>query len=193
MIRHLPNLLTLFRILVIPALVGSFYLEGGLSNWLGFTLFTIAGITDFFDGYLARQLNSTSALGRFLDPIADKLLVAAALLMMVAFDRIVGLTILPALIILCREILVSGLREFLAELKVRVPVTYLAKWKTTAQLLALGFLLVGEAAPAAIPAVLIGDILLWLAGLLTIQTGYVYLRTGLAHMEPAPSKPKERP
>ncbi|MFH1803759.1 MAG: CDP-diacylglycerol--glycerol-3-phosphate 3-phosphatidyltransferase [Pseudomonadota bacterium] len=182
MMKQIPNLLTLSRIVVIPALVASFYLDGPLSNWLGFALFAFAGVTDFFDGYLARSMNVVSPMGRFLDPIADKLLVAAALMMMVAFDRISGLTVLPAVIIMCREILVSGLREHLAELKVPLPVTVLAKWKTTAQILAIGFLLVGEASPALIPSILIGDILMWLAGLVTVQTGYIYLRTGLKHI-----------
>jgi cardiolipin synthase len=181
--KQIPNLLTLSRIIVIPALVASFYIEGPVSNWLGFTLFALAGVTDFFDGYLARSMNVASRLGRFLDPIADKLLVAAALMMMVAFGRISGLAVLPAVIIMCREILVSGLREHLAELKVPLPVTVLAKWKTTAQILAIGFLLVGEASPDLIPSILIGDVLLWVAGLVTVQTGYIYLRTGLKHLE----------
>ncbi|HCK18374.1 MAG TPA: CDP-diacylglycerol--glycerol-3-phosphate 3-phosphatidyltransferase, partial [Thalassospira sp.] len=115
--------------------------------------------------------------------IADKLLVAAALMMMVAFERISGFAVLPAVIIMCREIMVSGLREHLAEIKVPLPVTVLAKWKTTAQILAIGFLLVGDASPELIPSILIGDILLWIAGIVTVQTGYIYLRTGLKHLD----------
>ena len=181
--NQIPNLQTLSRIIVIPALVASFYISGPVGNWIGFVLFAFAGVTDFFDGYLARSMNVVSPLGRFLDPIADKLLVAAALMMMVAFERISGLAILPAVIIMCREIMVSGLREHLAELKVPLPVTVLAKWKTTAQILAIGFLLVGDASPDMIPSILIGDILLWIAGLVTVQTGYIYLRTGLKHLD----------
>ncbi|HIF09385.1 MAG TPA: CDP-diacylglycerol--glycerol-3-phosphate 3-phosphatidyltransferase, partial [Sneathiellales bacterium] len=130
MITTLPNLLTLSRILVIPLFTGAFYLASPLDQWVTFGIFVAAGITDFFDGYLARNLNQVSILGRFLDPIADKLLVAAAILMLVAFNRIESWTVLPAMVILCREILVSGLREFLAQVKISVPVSRLAKWKT---------------------------------------------------------------
>ena len=182
MLRHLPNLLTVSRILGIPLLVGTFYLSGDLANWLALGLFIVIGLTDFLDGYLARALKATSAFGRFLDPVADKLLVAAALLMMVAFRRIDGLAVLPAVVILCREILVSGLREYLAERQVVLPVIHLAKWKTATQLVAIGFLLVGDAGPDAIPVVTIGDALLWIAGVLSVRTGHVYLRIGLRHM-----------
>lgn len=163
-------------------MVASFYLRGDMSNWISFAIFTVAGITDFFDGYVARKFNQSSKLGAFMDPIADKLLIAAALMMMVAFDRIEGFSVLAAIVILCREFAVSGLREFLAELKVSVPVTYLAKWKTTLQIVAICLLLVGNAAPSIIPAVMIGDICLWIAAILTLYTGYDYLRSGLKHM-----------
>ena len=182
MITTLPNLLTLSRIAVIPILVGLFFLDGAAPRWVALGFFTLAGITDFFDGYLARTRGQYSALGRFLDPVADKVLIAAVILMLVAFDRISGLTILPALVILMREIMVSGLREFLADLHVRVPVSRLAKWKTTIQMIALGFLIVGEASPDWIPAILIGDIGVWLAAGLTLVTGYDYMRAGLRHM-----------
>lgn len=191
MLANLPNILSLSRILVIPALVAAFYLPGNMANWTVFALFTLAGITDYLDGYFARTHQTTSRLGQFLDPVADKLLVAAALLMLVAVDRITGWAILPTLVILCREILVAGLREFLAEVKVEVPVSRLAKWKTAVQILAIGFLLVGDAAPAWIPALDIGIYALWLAAILTIYTGYDYLRGGLTHMTadtPAPTK-----
>ena len=177
-----PNSLTLLRILLIPAFIAVFYVDFPVGNWLAFGVFAAAAITDFFDGYLARNLNQVSTLGRFLDPVADKLLVATAILMLVAFDRIADWSVLAALIILCREILVSGLREFLAQLKVSVPVSRLAKWKTTMQMLALGFLLVGSAAPEIIPAVIIGIVLLWTAAVLTLYTGYDYLRAGLRHL-----------
>ncbi len=167
---------------MIPLMVAAFYLKGDLSYWLTFAIFVTAGITDFLDGYVARRFNQISKLGAFMDPIADKLLIATALLMMVAFDRIEGYSTIAAVVILCREFVVSGLREFLADLKVSIPVTYLAKWKTTLQIFALGFLLVGEAAPVFIPAVLIGDYCLWAAAILTLYTGYDYLRSGLRHM-----------
>ena len=127
MITSLPNLLTLSRIGVIPAIVALFWVDGDGTRWVMLGLYTFACLTDFFDGYAARSMGMISNFGRFLDPVADKLLVSAVLLMLVAFDRIVGLAILPALVILCREILVSGLREFLAEIKVGVPVSRLAK------------------------------------------------------------------
>lgn len=181
MITTLPNLLTFSRILVIPALIGSFYLSFPLANWLALALFTVAGITDFFDGYVARSRGQMSKLGRFLDPVADKLLVGAALVMIAAFDRIDDITLIAAIIILSREILVSGLREFLAEVKVGVPVTTLAKWKTTVQMVAIGFLLAGDAGDP-IPAREIGVVGLWVAAVLTLYTGYDYLRAGLRHM-----------
>lgn len=179
---NFANILTFSRILMIPLIVGSFYLAGDKAYWISFTIFTLAGITDFLDGYIARKYDMTSALGKFMDPIADKLLIAAALLMMVAFHRIEGWAVIAAVIILCREFAVSGLREFLADLKVSVPVSYLAKWKTTLQIFALGFLLVGKASPDFIDAVFIGEICLWLAALLTLYTGYDYLKAGLRHM-----------
>ncbi len=178
----LPNLLTMFRIVVIPLLVAAFYLDSPEVRWASLALFSAAGISDFFDGWLARRWNKVSALGRFLDPIADKLLVASILLMLVAFDRMGPWSVLPALVILCREILVSGLREYLAELKVGMPVTKLAKWKTAVQMVALPLLMVGDAAPAWIPARDLGEVTLWAAAILTGITGYDYLKAGLRHM-----------
>jgi cardiolipin synthase len=182
MLTSLPNLLTLSRIVAVPALIAAFYLESPLSNWLAFGIFAAAGITDWLDGYLARSLNEVSGLGRFLDPIADKLLVAATLLMLVYVGRIGDWSILPAVVIMCREILVSGLREFLAELQVRVPVSRLAKWKTMVQMVALGFLIVGEAGWHVIPVVEIGIAGIWIAAVVTLYTGYDYLRAGLRHL-----------
>lgn len=187
MLLSLPNILTLSRIAVIPVLVGLFYLEGEVWRWVGCMLFSAAGITDYFDGRFARSRAQVTTVGVFLDPIADKLLVAATILMLVAFDRISGLVVLPALVILCREVLVSGLREFLAGLQVSVPVSRLAKWKTMLQMLALGFLIVGDAGPDAVPVVLIGETGLWLAAMLTLVTGYDYLVTGLRHMNASPA------
>ena len=188
MITSVPNLLTLSRILVIPVFVALFYVEGDPARWLACIVFTLAGLTDVLDGYLARAWSEQSALGRMLDPIADKLLVASAILMLVAFGYIEGLTILAALIILCREILVSGLREFLAELNVGVPVSRLAKWKTTVQMVALGFLVVGDSGPVVIPVRVIGELGLWTAAILTLVTGYDYFRASAGHVS-APDRP----
>ncbi|MGB0681602.1 MAG: CDP-diacylglycerol--glycerol-3-phosphate 3-phosphatidyltransferase [Magnetovibrionaceae bacterium] len=178
---HLPNILTTSRILIIPLVVVLMALGTPFGAWGAFALYTYACITDFFDGYLARALKVQSALGRFLDPIADKLLVATVLMVLVANDSLVGWHVVPAVVILIREILVSGLREFLAEVSVRVPVTYLAKWKTTIQMLALGFLIVGKVGPDFGPVSTseIGLVGIWLAALLTLVTGYDYLRAGL--------------
>jgi len=180
---NLPNILTLSRIAVIPIVVALFFFDSPAMRWTACTLFTLAGVTDFFDGYLARREKQVSRFGRFLDPIADKLLVVSVLLMLVAFDRVGPWSYLPALVILLREIMVSGLREFLAELRVSVPVTKLAKAKTTVQMVALGFLIVGNAAPVWIPAELIGEIGIWIAAAITLITGYDYLRSGLRYMD----------
>ena len=173
----LPNLLTLSRILAIPIVVASFYVSGDSARWFACALFSAAGVTDWLDGHMARRWSQQSELGRFLDPIADKLLVAATLFMLVAKGRFSSeWTLLPALVILCREILVSGLREYLAELRVGLPVSKLAKWKTAIQMVAIGVLIVGNAGPAFLPVATIGEMLLWLAAILTIVTGYDYLR-----------------
>lgn len=182
MITSLPNLLTLSRIGAIPAIVALFWVDGDAARWVMLGVYTLACVTDFLDGYFARTMKIHSNLGQFLDPVADKLLVGALIFMLVAFDRLSGLSILPGLIILCREILVSGLREFLAELRVGMPVSKLAKWKTTIQMLTLGFLIMGDASPDAIPSLLIGDIGIWMAAVLTLITGYDYLRVGLTHI-----------
>jgi cardiolipin synthase (CMP-forming) len=182
MLTSLPNLLTISRIAVIPVVVATFYLPELWSQWLACGLFVAACITDWLDGHFARLWKQQSEIGRFLDPIADKLLVAAALFMLAATGRIADWTILPALIILMREILVSGLREYLAGLRVRVPVSRLAKWKTGIQMTASGFLLVGDAGPRILPVQGVGELLLCIAALLTLVTGYDYLRAGLPHM-----------
>ncbi|HUA53251.1 MAG TPA: CDP-diacylglycerol--glycerol-3-phosphate 3-phosphatidyltransferase [Candidatus Sulfotelmatobacter sp.] len=176
----LANLLTLSRIGAIPILVALLYLDGALWAWVACAVFTIIGLTDWLDGYVARRWGEHTDFGRFLDPIADKLLVAAAILVLVARERITGIMVIAALIILCREILVSGLREFLAGLKVGVPVSRLAKWKTAIQMVALGFLIVGDSGP--FPIRLIGEIGLGVAAILTLVTGWDYLRAGLGHM-----------
>ncbi len=183
-ILSLPNVLTYLRLAAVPGLVAvMFFLEGELANWAALGVFAFAGATDFLDGYIARAWQQQSALGQMLDPIADKLLVGAALLMLVAIGTISGWSIWAAVIILSREILVSGLREFLAGLNVTVAVTQLAKWKTTVQMVALCFLLAGEAGDRLIGgATTIGLGLLWVAALVTLYTGYDYFRAGLKHV-----------
>jgi cardiolipin synthase (CMP-forming) len=181
----IPNLLTYARLAAVPALAAlMFFWEGETGRWLAAALFALAGITDFFDGYLARAWSQQSLLGRMLDPIADKLLVGAALLLLVADQTISGWSFWAALIILSREILVSGLREFLVELNVTVAVSRLAKWKTTLQMVALCVLLVGSSGNAlcACNAVNFGLVLLWAAALLTLYTGFDYFRAGLKHL-----------
>jgi len=186
MLTTLPNLLTLSRIAAIPLVIVTFYLPPPYGPWIGCGLFALAGFTDWLDGRLARLWKQQSELGRFLDPIADKLLVAAILFMLAALQRISELTIFPALVILSREILVSGLREHLAGLKVRVPSSRLAKWKTGIQMAAIGVLVVGNSGPDFLPVRLIGELMLWVAAILTLITGYDYLRAGLTHMSDEP-------
>src|SRR5579872_2284628 len=182
-LTSLPNLLTLSRILAIPVVVATFYIQGDYARWFACALFSAAGFTDWLDGHMARRWAQQSELGRFLDPIADKLLVAATLFMLVAKGRLsTEWSLLPALVILCREILVSGLREYLAGLRVGMPVSRLAKWKTAIQMVAIGVLIVGDAGPAFLAVKDIGGMLLWVAATLTLITGYDYLRLGLSHM-----------
>ncbi|MGI3900828.1 MAG: CDP-diacylglycerol--glycerol-3-phosphate 3-phosphatidyltransferase [Janthinobacterium lividum] len=177
---NLPNLLTYGRMVAVPAVAGCLFAPDDLRmRWLALAIFAVAGVTDFFDGYLARAWNQQSSLGRMLDPIADKLLVAASLLMLVADHSVTSWSIWAAIVILCREILVSGLREFLAELRVSVPVTRVAKWKTTAQLAAIGFLIAGPAGETVLPGTIaIGLVLLWIAAVLTLYTGWDYMKAG---------------
>jgi cardiolipin synthase (CMP-forming) len=184
----LPNLLTYSRIAAVPMVVGCLYyqdiLQGGLwLRWVALAIFIAAGVTDVLDGYYARKWGEQSTFGRMLDPIADKLLVSACLLMLAADGTIRGWSLWAALVILCREILVSGLREYLAELRVSVPVTQLAKWKTTLQLVAIGFLVAGSAGDMVVPVVTpVGLTLLWLSALLTLYTGWDYFRAGARHL-----------
>jgi cardiolipin synthase len=184
----LPNLLTYARIAAVPLVVGCMYWtgigNGGLwLRWVALAIFIAAAITDFLDGYFARIWGQQSRLGRVLDPIADKLLVASCLLMLAADDTIKGWSLLAAIVILCREILVSGLREFLADLRVSVPVTHLAKWKTTMQLVAIGFLIAGEAGDKVLPVTTqIGLTLLWLSAIFTLYTGWDYFRAAVRHL-----------
>ena len=183
-----PNILTCARIAAIPVVIACIFYQSILDGplwlrWVAVAVFIVAGITDYLDGYYARIWDQQSALGRMLDPIADKLLVASCLLMLAADGIIHGWTLWAAIVILCREILVSGLREYLAGLRVSVPVTKLAKWKTTAQLVAIGFLLAGEAGDQVIPHITeIGLLLLWISAIVTIYTGWDYFRAGIHHL-----------
>ena len=180
----LPNLLTYGRCVAVPAVVALLFLPNeSWARWTALGVFVVAALTDYLDGYLARALSQQSALGRMLDPIADKLLVAASLLMLAHDRTITGWALWAAIVILCREILVSGLREFLAELKVSVPVSRVAKWKTALQLVAIGFLIAGPAGETILPGTTaIGTGLLWVAAALTIYTGWDYFRAGLKHL-----------
>jgi CDP-diacylglycerol--glycerol-3-phosphate 3-phosphatidyltransferase/cardiolipin synthase len=184
--RHwkLPNLLTYGRVIAVPVVVACMFWPAEFwMRWIALIIFIIAGITDFFDGYFARVWSQQSSLGKMLDPIADKLLVAATLLVLVAHGTITGWSLWAAIVILSREILVSGLREYLAELRVSVPVTQVAKWKTTLQLIAIGFLIAGPAGEVIIPGTIpIGLALLWISALLTLYTGWDYLKASLKHV-----------
>jgi len=180
MFATLPNRLTALRVVLVPVLVALFFVPGAAADWASLAVFAAAGFTDWLDGHLARSRGEETAFGRFLDPIADKVLVLAALVMLAAFDGMSGVTAVAAVIILCRELLISGLREFLGGRDVALPVSRLAKWKTAAQMVAIGFLLVGSAAP--IPATMIGEALLWLAAILSAVTAWDYLRAALPHL-----------
>ena len=187
-VLSLPNLLTLSRIFAVPILVALLWFPGWTPGWLaGYALYCLMGITDYFDGYLARAQGAVSRLGIFLDPIADKILVAAVILLLVGTRHeaasIQGVHLIAALVILLREIAVSGLREFLAGISVSVPVSKLAKWKTTVQMVALGALILAGGLPHYVFIKQVGIISLWAAAVLTLITGWDYLRVGLKHMD----------
>ena len=185
----LPNILTLSRIFAVPLLVFLLWAPSWFDYAIAFVLYCLMGITDYFDGYLARSNGTVSRLGVFLDPIADKIMIAAVIVMLIFTPRgggepvIHGIHVIAALVILLREITVSGLREFLAGLQVSVPVSQLAKWKTAFQLVALGALILGGATPHWEWVHDVGLVSLWLAALLTLITGWDYLRVGLKHMD----------
>lgn len=186
MLTDLPNLLTLSRIAAIPVLVALVVLKTPGTDFAACLLFSAAAITDYFDGRIARGRRQISDIGRMLDPIADKLLVGATLMLLAGESRLSGWGLYPAIVILLREILVSGLREYLAGLRVGLPVTALAKWKTGVQMGALGTLLAGNASAALLgipflPVSVIGEAMLWAAAGLTLWTGWDYLTAGLHH------------
>lgn len=179
MLTNIPNLLTIFRIISIPLLIALFYIGGATAMWTAGALYGLAGLSDFLDGYYARKYKQVSAFGRFLDPIADKLVVVVALFLLVAFDNLEGYWVLSAIVIIVREILISGLREFLGPYNVQVHVTKLAKWKTTFQMVFIGFLIIGEHGESVVPyTVEIGQYGLVLAAVITVITGWDYLKTG---------------
>jgi cardiolipin synthase (CMP-forming) len=187
MLTDLPNILTLSRIVAIPVLVALVAMGAPVTDCAACLLFIVAAITDYLDGKLARAWHQYSDLGRMLDPIADKLLVGASLMMLAGCGRLPFGTLYPAVIILAREILISGLREFLASTRVSMPVTRLAKWKTGIQMTAIGFLLAGNSTGRLLHlewmrVSMVGAVMLWIAAALTVLTGWDYLMTGLRHI-----------
>jgi cardiolipin synthase len=196
MLKQLPNILTISRIVLLPVLIGLFFIPGNSAAWTALWIYVFCAVTDFFDGYLARKFGTTSNFGTFLDPISDKIMVAALLMALAAFDRLEGYWIIPAIIILSREFLIAGLREYLGPQNIKVPVSKLAKWKTGFQMTALGFLVIGDygdktmqtvfgwtiGGADVVGALLTGQILLSLAAIITIVTGWNYLKIGFRHI-----------
>jgi cardiolipin synthase len=183
MTRNIPNILTFFRIAILPIIIALFFVPEAWAAWTALGLYTLACITDFLDGYIARKMQIVSAMGTFLDPIADKIFIASLLIVMAGFGRLDGFWLIAAIIILSRELLVSGLREFLGPMNIQLPVSKLAKWKTTVQMIALGFLVVGDYGDVLVPYTLeIGQYGLAIAAILTVMTGWAYLKAGLKHI-----------
>jgi cardiolipin synthase len=197
MLRHLPNILTVSRIVLLPVLIGLFFIPEKWAAWTALWIYIFCAVTDYLDGWIARKYDITSGVGTFLDPISDKIMVASLLLVTAAFERLDGIWIVPAIIILAREFLVSGLREYLGPQNVKVPVSKLAKWKTAFQMTALGFLVIGNYGNGAmetvfgflvpgegtvVGALLTGQILLAVAAVITLVTGWNYLKAGWKHI-----------
>ena len=183
----IPNILTIGRIIIVPIFILTFYLPGALGDWIPFFIFVLASFSDFLDGLLARLYKEESKLGELLDPIADKIIVASALVLLVMKGTIINYEVIAAIIILTREILISGLREFLAKVQVSMPVTGLAKFKTFIQMFAIAILLTGESGNNLINfqdynAHTIGLIFLWMSAFLTLYTGYDYVKKGIDHV-----------
>lgn len=181
--RNLANILTIGRLCLLPVIIVLFYVPGETAAWLCLALYAVGAVTDFLDGWVARKFNQVTPFGKFLDPISDKIFVVTMLLMLVSVDRITGLWTVSVVIILTREFLVSGMREFLGPKNIALPVTPLAKWKTAIQMVATGILVVGPYVPL---GTLIGQLSLLAAAGLTVVTGWQYLKTGFSHMKPAP-------
>ncbi len=183
MLQHLPNILTISRIVLLPVLIGLLLVPENWAIWSALWIYIFCASTDFFDGYLARKYGGTSKFGTFLDPISDKIFVACLLLVIVGIGRLPELWMIPAIIIFAREFLISGLREFLGPQNITVPVSKLAKWKTTVQMIALGFLIVGDIGNPLVPhTLLIGQVGLTIAAVITVITGWGYLRIGFKHI-----------
>jgi cardiolipin synthase len=180
--KSIANILTISRVLILLPYVLLFYIAHPWANWTAVALYLYACLTDYFDGFFARKHNQVSSFGRFLDPVADKLLILTTFVMLAGTNRLSGLSLIPAVIILCREVFVSGLREFLAEVQVSVPVTLLAKWKTAIQMAALSFLLADDMRSLIWGLHSLGIILLWIAALLTLMTGYQYMKACYPHL-----------
>lgn len=186
--NNLANILTVARLFLLPVMIALFFAEdqwGAVAAWLCLVVYVVASITDFLDGYIARKLNQISAFGTFLDPISDKIFVASILVLLVAFGKVTDLGIILVIIIFAREFLISGLREFMGPMNIKVPVTKLAKWKTTVQMLSLGFLIVGDHAPYMRE---LGMFMLSAATVLTVLTGFNYMRASLRHFKKAQLK-----
>ena len=186
MILTVPNILTLARLALLPLIMVAFFLVfeiGPLATWICFVLYVIAAITDFLDGYLARKLNQITPFGTFLDPISDKIFVGALLVLLVGFGRLDGIWMIPVILILTREFAVSGLREFLGPHDIKLPVTQLAKWKTTIQMVALGLLILG---PLHAHILMTGQLALLAAAVITLITGWGYIKAGLEVMKKMP-------
>ncbi|PZQ47388.1 MAG: CDP-diacylglycerol--glycerol-3-phosphate 3-phosphatidyltransferase [Micavibrio aeruginosavorus] len=196
MLKQLPNILTISRIILLPVLIGLFFVPGADAAWAALWIYVFCAVTDFFDGYLARKFGTTSNFGTFLDPISDKIMVASLLIALATFDRLDGIWMIPAIIILMREFLIAGLREYLGPQNIKVPVSKLAKWKTGFQMTALGFLVIGDYGDSVMQtvfgfltggadiagALLTGQVLLGIAAVITVITGWNYLKVGFKHI-----------
>lgn len=180
--KNIPNYLTYLRIILIPIVIGFLFIDAAWAAWTSLFFYTVACVSDFLDGYIARKWQVESAVGKFLDPISDKIFIASLLVALVGVDRADGVWMIPVIIILMREFFVSGMREFLGPMNVQLPVSQLAKWKTTIQMIALGFLVMGNYGDVILPYTLeIGQWGLTIAAILTVVTGWSYLKTGFAH------------
>lgn len=181
-IINVPNVLTLFRVGLIPVLAAFFFIDSTASRWVILSIFIFACLTDYLDGYIARAYHQTTKFGQVLDPIADKLLVASTLLLMAGFDKLSKTALIPATIILCREMMISGFREFLSNLRIKLPVTNLAKFKTTLQMLAITLLLICDLFEDVTRLEFIGEIMLWAASIFSIITGYSYYKETMKYV-----------
>ncbi len=177
---NIPNLLSAYRIAVIPVLTLFFYIGGPAATWINVVIFFFACISDFLDGVIARYTKQTSVFGKFLDATADKILIGGVLMLLVSFGRLTNIWIIPALIIFIREILVSGLREFLGLYNVSVPISWMGKWKTAMQMFASGFLMAGDYGPALVPhSFVIGQVAFLIATVMTVVSGWDYMKAGI--------------